>query len=272
MRESGETMGNPAQDSDNNASTGATARGTSSVLTVCSDSKICADLKGVLQNVDKSWDINSTRNADDAKAAFDKQQHDCAIIVTPSNDPGDLELINELHAASTQGAIPVIVVHEDNDKEFRQAALRSGAVVSIPRNSLNEDFLSSTLDFALRNWRLMRIVDIQNTQMLQERINRNNQRKGTEMFAHELLTPLASIQEFVSLVFDGVAGPINAEQAGHLAYARGGCVAIKHSIDALVNAAESRAGGPLSKDGSSTDLATLLEITAGTTTDKQRPS
>ncbi len=47
---------------------------------------------------------------------------------------------------------------------------------------------------------------------------------------HAVLTPLAAIQEFVSLVLDGVTGPVNDEQGKHLAFARGGCETIRASV------------------------------------------
>lgn len=52
--------------------------------------------------------------------------------------------------------------------------------------------------------------------------------------AHSVLTPLSALQEFVTLVLDGVAGPIGEEQGKYLAYARGACDQIRQAVDQFV--------------------------------------
>ena len=233
------------------------------MLTVCSDVDAGLDLSRKLQGVQPGWDVESVTNHDDALSVLRKGNHQCVILAAPNKEPPDLELVPRLHDASSQGAIPVLVICDTKDHECQISAQRAGAVSAISWASLSSEYLGSTLELARRNWRLMRIVDLQNQQMLEELANRNSQRKYTEMFAHELLTPLASVQEFVSLVFDGVAGPINTEQAGHLAYARGGCATIKNSIDALVAAAETSSASQPSGAKESSGLDSLNAISGG---------
>ncbi len=241
-----------------------------SVLTICSDVDAGLELSRKLQGVNPGWDVESVNNDDDAVSLFAKGNYHCVILAAAYNQPANLELIRRLHEASSQGAIPVIVICDTKNDGCRISALRAGAVSVITWASLSSEYLGSTLDLATRNWRLMRVVDLQNQQMLEELANRNNQRKYTEMFAHELLTPLASVQEFVSLVFDGVAGPVNAEQAGHLAYARGGCATIKNSIDALVAAAETSSAAVPVGGENAPDLASLAAISSGSTAKHQQ--
>lgn len=52
--------------------------------------------------------------------------------------------------------------------------------------------------------------------------------------AHSVLTPLSALQEFVTLVLDGVAGPIGEEQGKYLAYARGACDQIRQAVDQFI--------------------------------------
>ena len=51
--------------------------------------------------------------------------------------------------------------------------------------------------------------------------------------AHAVLTPLASTQEFISLVLDGVGGPITEQQGKYLGLARGGCATISSTVERL---------------------------------------
>src|SRR5947199_21814 len=62
-----------------------------------------------------------------------------------------------------------------------------------------------------------------------EKSNRDLRRRNEEIqnfyhtLSHELKTPLTSAREFISIVMDGLAGPLNETQLEYLGIAKEGC-------------------------------------------------
>lgn len=55
------------------------------------------------------------------------------------------------------------------------------------------------------------------------------------VLSHELKTPLTSAREFVAMVIDGLAGPLNAEQAEYLGIAKDSCNQLRFCINDLLD-------------------------------------
>ena len=75
-----------------------------------------------------------------------------------------------------------------------------------------------------------------------EESNRNLVRKNHEIqefyhtLSHELKTPLTSASEFISIVMDGLAGPVNKTQLEYLAIAQDSCQQLRGCINDLLDA------------------------------------
>jgi two-component system sensor histidine kinase/response regulator len=75
-----------------------------------------------------------------------------------------------------------------------------------------------------------------------EESNRNLLRQNNEIqdfyhtLSHELKTPLTSAGEFISIVMDGLAGPLNKTQLEYLAIARDSCNQLRDCINDLLDA------------------------------------
>lgn len=89
---------------------------------------------------------------------------------------------------------------------------------------------------------------IRQVQAKLEESNRDLTRRNQEIqsfyhtLSHELKTPLTSAREFVSLVMDGVAGPVNPTQSEYLAIARGSCDQLRVCINDLLDATRLETG------------------------------
>jgi len=233
------------------------------VLINCSDPKRGAKLANLLRESDGFEASMVTHSGAELESVLKRSSVSCVIAAFVNSEPNDFELVAKIQRASKGGATPVILVVDAVDSDLRKRARIAGAAAVIGWPSISSDYLSGTVDYAISYSRLMRVVDMQNEQMRRVQESRANQRHYTEMFAHELLTPLASVQEFVSLVFDEISGPINSEQASHLAYARGGCTMIKQSIDNLVAATEIGEMNPMAPERFSSDFAKIAAIASG---------
>ena len=81
-----------------------------------------------------------------------------------------------------------------------------------------------------------------------EQTNRDLTRRNQEIqnfyhtLSHELKTPLTSAREFISIVMDGLAGPLNETQAEYLTIARESCNQLRHCINDLLDATRLETG------------------------------
>jgi PAS domain S-box-containing protein len=80
------------------------------------------------------------------------------------------------------------------------------------------------------------------------RANRDLQRRNQEIqsfyhtLSHELKTPLTSAREFISILMDGLAGPLNPTQIEYLGIARQSCDQLQLCIDDLFDATRLETG------------------------------
>lgn len=81
-----------------------------------------------------------------------------------------------------------------------------------------------------------------------ERANQNLARRNEEIqnfyhaLSHELKTPLTAAREFISIVLDGLAGPLNAKQDDFLRISLESCEQLRIYIDDLLDAARLETG------------------------------
>lgn len=77
--------------------------------------------------------------------------------------------------------------------------------------------------------------------------------------SHELKTPLTSAREFISILLDGLDGPVNGTQAEHLAIARESCDQIRVCLDDLLDTTRLETG-KFKLDARSGSLANLIQL------------
>ena len=139
-------------------------------------------------------------------------------------------------------------------------ALRAGAAAYLRKDMAGGALLAETLRRTVETDQSRRAIEQRqqqiNHQLLElERRHQGYQRECEEL-AQSVYTPLAAIQEFVSLVLDGVSGPVSELQGKYLAYARGCCRQLQRSVEARI------VGERLAFTGTRRqwcDIATLLE-------------
>jgi PAS domain S-box-containing protein len=103
---------------------------------------------------------------------------------------------------------------------------------------------------------------INDVQLKLEQSNKDLLRRNQEVqnfyhvLSHELKTPLTAAREFVSLVMDGLAGPLNKTQAEYLGIARESCNQLRVCINDLLDTTRIETG-KLSLEFTSVDLVEL---------------
>jgi signal transduction histidine kinase len=105
---------------------------------------------------------------------------------------------------------PVVVLTGLADETIAIQALRSGVQDYLVKGQLDGDVLPRTLRYALEREALLAEVDA---------LRRHQLEAKDELLSHvshELRTPLNAVYQFLTLVTDGIAGPLTSEQAEYL--------------------------------------------------------
>jgi len=122
------------------------------------------------------------------------------------------------------------------------------------------------VDEQLKKSTLALTESIHQHEVLEAKLKQTNEdllRKNKEIqnfyhtLSHELKTPLTSAREFISIVIDGIAGPLNPKQLEYLGVARESCNQLRACINDLIDATRIETG-KLRLDIKPTALAPLL--------------
>jgi len=136
-----------------------------------------------------------------------------------------IQLLELVRRTGFQGAI--IVLTGQGDERLAAEAMRAGAADYMPKSDLTVASLRRAIDNAFERNRL-EIALTEHRRRL-ESANNDLQQKNLEIqsfyhtLSHELKTPLTAAREFVSILLDGLAGPLTPTQKEYLGYVKEGC-------------------------------------------------
>jgi signal transduction histidine kinase len=147
--------------------------------------------------------------------------------------------------------IPFIFISGVMGEDFAVEALKMGAADYVVKDRLAR--LVPAIRRALkeaeeRAGRRQAEEQVQRIQTELEQTNRDLLRKNQEIqnfyhtLSHELKTPLTSAREFISIVSDGLAGPLNSTQVEYLGIARQSCDQLRVCINDLLDATRLETG------------------------------
>jgi len=208
------------------------------VLLVISESPTRREIVASLRAAEARLEIIETATGHDAVEITEQEPVDCALVESMLPDCDGVGLMAILRHRDSLRPIPTILLGEAGSAGLTVAALRSGASDYLCRDRYSGSELLRAITFAVERSRLLQAIELQGHQIQEQKLALEQRQyehlRRSEELAHSILTPLASIQEFVSLVMDGVSGSISDEQGKFLAYARGSCQEIRSRIEALV--------------------------------------
>ncbi len=110
----------------------------------------------------------------------------------------------------TAPTVPVVILSGQDDEELAIKAIHQGAQDYLVKGSLTSLSLERAIHYAVERQALLRSLDMSRKQQ----IDFKNQ--FLSHVSHELRTPLTCIHQYVSLLFDGLAGSISPDQRAHL--------------------------------------------------------
>jgi signal transduction histidine kinase len=106
--------------------------------------------------------------------------------------------------------VPVVVLSGQDDEALAMRAVHSGVQDYLVKSNLSSKHLERAIRYAVERQALLRSLEIAQKQQLEFK------NQFLSHVSHELRTPLTCIHQYVTLLLDGLAGPMVPDQADHL--------------------------------------------------------
>ena len=106
--------------------------------------------------------------------------------------------------------IPVVILTAVDDEEIALKTVQQGAQDYLLKSEVDGKQLARSIRYAMERQALLTSLETSRRQQLQFKD------EFLSHVSHEMRTPLTSIHQFASILFDGLAGPVPAEQREHL--------------------------------------------------------
>lgn len=185
--------------------------------------------------------------------------HSCGVFHILSKPVKPEEMLRTINTVLNEGSpLPTPMAEESFDREHRR----------LLTDKLSEKVTELEAALAASREKETRLREMMEeavqAELTLEESNKNLLQKNQEIknfyhtVSHELKTPLTSAREFISIVMDGLAGPLNETQQEYLSIARESCNRLRVSINDLMEATRLETG-KLALEMKPGSLAGLIE-------------
>jgi signal transduction histidine kinase len=106
--------------------------------------------------------------------------------------------------------VPVVVLSGQDDEALALKAVHQGVQDYLVKGDISSKHLERAIRYAVERQGLLRALDMSQKQQLEFK------NQFLSHVSHELRTPLTCIHQYVTLLLDGLAGPISPDQSDHL--------------------------------------------------------
>ena len=106
--------------------------------------------------------------------------------------------------------VPVVILSGQEDEALAMKAIHQGVQDYLVKGDMTSRNLERSMRYAIERQALLRSLEISRKQQIEFK------NQFLSHVSHELRTPLTCIHQYVSLLFDGLAGPVAPEQRDHL--------------------------------------------------------
>jgi signal transduction histidine kinase len=182
--------------------------GTANVLLV-EDNQGDADLV-CLRLVEAKSDIhvNCVPRLSDALACLDAETPSLVLLDLNLPDSHGAETFRRILRKAPN--VPVVILSGQDDEALAIKAVHQGVQDYLVKGDITSKQLERALRYAVERQGLLRSLEITRKQQLEFK------NQFLSHVSHELRTPLTCIHQYVTLLLDGLAGPIAPDQTDHL--------------------------------------------------------
>jgi len=106
--------------------------------------------------------------------------------------------------------VPVVILSGQDDEELASKALNQGAQDYLVKGGFDAKDLARAMRYAIERQSMLLSLEIARKQQIEFK------NQFLSHVSHELRTPLTCIHQFVTIILDGLAGPLASEQREHL--------------------------------------------------------
>lgn len=182
--------------------------------------------------------VTTASNLKEALAICRLETFECIVVDYRLHDSFGTDIISELRDQLGHKMPSTIVLTADGGVEAAIESVRTGATDFLAKHDVNQESLCRAVRNAvqtgnLRQSLIQRVEELEKANSLLLKRNDEIQR-FYHTVSHEVKTPLTAIQEFVSIVHDGLAGEIDEEQKTILNYALESCDQISAHFNDLL--------------------------------------
>jgi signal transduction histidine kinase len=132
--------------------------------------------------------------------------------------------------------VPIVILSGQDDEALAMKALHQGVQDYLVKGDITSAHLERVMRYAIERQALLRSLEMSRHQQLEFK------NQFLSHVSHELRTPLTCIYQFVTILLDGLAGEINADQRYHLGTVLNSVHQLRAMIRDLLEATRAESG------------------------------
>ena len=182
--------------------------------------------------------IVSVTSIMEALLAIHHDTFDCIVVDYGLHDGTGTDAIEQCRATLLEKMPSAIVISGQSGEQVAIDAMRSGAIDFLFKDDVNQSSLCRAVNNGVEKTRLraLHFNHVQELEVANSLLRKRNEeiQRFYHTVSHEVKTPLTAIQEFVSIVHDGLAGEVQEKQKTILTYALQSCDQINSQFNELL--------------------------------------
>jgi signal transduction histidine kinase len=194
-------------------------------------------------SVDESHDFELTAAATPEDGIRLAQQHhyDCVLLDYRMPRMNGMDVLKTLQGDRRTRTLPVIMLTGQGSESVAVDALHGGAADYVPKDKASPGVFRRAILNAVEKSRLrMTVADkTRHLEMANETLRHRQEeiQRVYQTMSHEIKTPLTAAREFISIVRDGISGPVSEQQAEYLELAIESCDQLASHFNDLIDTA-----------------------------------
>jgi signal transduction histidine kinase len=170
----------------------------------------------------------------EALTLLDLELFDVALLDLSLPDARGLEVLEQVHGRAP--ALPIVVLSGLEDEELAVSAVHEGAQDYLVKRHLQGELLVRSLRYAIERAHVLARLEQAKAEQLRIKD------ELLSLVSHELRTPLAASYQFVTILLDGLAGPLAEQQRHYLEITLRNLLELRAMVDDLLESNRGQAG------------------------------